>query len=102
MWHRITSFRCRRNALTIVEVLVVIAIITLIITLFFPAVQASREAGRRTQCANHLKQIGLAVQVYHSVDNELPPSYVRQDWLTWAALILPWMDQDTRRWDLQL
>ncbi|WP_435008501.1 DUF1559 domain-containing protein [Tundrisphaera lichenicola] len=62
-----------RKGFTLIELLVVIAIIAVLIALLLPAVQAAREAARRAQCANNLKQIGLALHNYHSVNGSLPP-----------------------------
>ncbi len=97
----------RRGAFTLIELLVVITIIGILIALMLPAVQAAREAARRAQCANNLKQIGLAVQQYHSALGSFPPGNVLKaagfcpgdanvqsdDGTNWAISILPYIEQ---------
>src|SRR4051794_24947286 len=93
--------RLVRQAFTLVELLVVVAIIGILVALLLPAIQAAREAARRTQCVNHMKQLGLAVQNYHDTRKGLPPSRVLDGRQTWLALILDYMEESAIKglWD---
>jgi prepilin-type N-terminal cleavage/methylation domain-containing protein len=87
-----------KRAFTLIELLVVIAIIGVLIGLLLPAVQAAREAARRMQCSNNLKQIGLALHNYaDTYNNTFPPAYTTdksgKPGLSWRVLILPYLEE---------
>ncbi len=93
-----------RRGFTLIELLVVIAIIAVLIALLLPAVQQAREAARRSQCKNSLKQVGLALHNYHDMVNTLPPGWIAVPTTPgntnanaprwgWGTMILPMLDQ---------
>src|SRR5262245_983744 len=97
--------RGQRGGFTLIELLVVIAIIAILIGLLVPAVQQVREAAARIQCANNLKQLGLAVHNYHGTYKRFPPAALGGDGeVSWAVLLFPYIEQDPlyRQWNLTL
>jgi prepilin-type N-terminal cleavage/methylation domain-containing protein len=98
--------RARRVGFTLIELLVVIAIIAVLIALLLPAVQQAREAARRTQCRNNLKQIGVAIHSYHELHRTFPPGYISRNvansapammesgpGFAWGVMLLPQLEQ---------
>jgi prepilin-type N-terminal cleavage/methylation domain-containing protein/prepilin-type processing-associated H-X9-DG protein len=94
--------RPARSGFTLIELLVVIAIIAILIALLLPAVQQAREAARRSQCQNNLKQIALAVHNFEDAKRTLPSSRLGPQHATWFVQILPYMEQSNlyAMWDL--
>lgn len=102
---RFKSRSFQKCGFTLIELLVVIAIIAILIALLLPAVQQAREAARRTQCKNNLKQIGLALHNYHDVHLRFPSGWIGVELdgtqsaheggsgAGWATMILPMMEQ---------
>src|ERR1700728_1014369 len=84
-----------RRGFTLIELLVVIAIIAVLIALLLPAVQSAREAARRAQCINNLKQVGIAMHNYHDALSSLPPGSMAVVDGTWQLFILPFLEQTT-------
>jgi len=92
-----------RRGFSLVELLVVIAVISILVALLLPAVQQAREAARRTMCKNRLKQIGLALHNYHDQHRTFPPGYIQRDrddayehtGLAWGTMLLPHLERNT-------
>lgn len=112
MYDQFSLLSSRRRAFTLIELLVVIAIIAILIALLLPAVQQAREAARRTQCKNTMKQLGLAMHNYHDTFGAFPAAYygrrltdtactyssnrrvsVASPGWGWGVMLLPYIDQ---------
>ncbi len=98
----VASVRGGRRAFTLVEVLVVIAIITLLISMLMPAIQKVREAANKAICGNNLKQMGIAVHNFHNDYGHIPNSRLRSQYATWCVEILQYLEQDNfyKEWAL--
>ncbi len=88
-----------RRGFTLIELLVVIAIIAVLVAILLPAVQQAREAARRSQCSNNLKQLGIALHSYHETQSTFPPGYIfpnnvaADHGFLWSVFLLPYLDQ---------
>src|SRR3954449_906745 len=95
--------RATGTGFTLVEVLVVIAIIGILVAFLLPAIQAAREAARRNQCQNNLKQIGVAIQNHHDTRKVFPMGRngIDQMAVSWAFFLLPYMEETAvyNSWD---
>jgi len=107
--HAQSTRRANERGFTLIELLVVIAIIGVLIALLLPAVQQAREAARRAECRNHLKQMGLALHNYHDQHRGFPPGVVADNdnlqdgWHSAFAMLLPQLEQSTayRQFDFE-
>src|SRR5262249_24770696 len=96
---QIMRTRSTRTGFTLIELLVVVAVIAVLIALLLPAVQQAREAARRMQCKNNLRQVALALHTYHERSGSFPPSNVVAGsgldigWWSWIVRVLPELDQ---------
>ena len=90
---RVRESKGERTGFTLVELLVVIAIVGILIALLLPAIQAAREAARRMQCSNHLKQIGLGILNYESVHRVFPPPKTVRPDHNMLTFLLPYVEQ---------
>src|SRR3954471_12724259 len=99
------TYRLRATGFTLVELLVVVAIIGVLVALLLPAVQAARESARGMSCSNNLKQMGFACQMHHDARGFLPAARIaRNAYATWPVQILPFIEQNalSQQWDMTL
>ena len=87
------ALRSRKRGFTLIELLVVIAIIAVLVALLLPAVQQAREAARRSQCRNNLRQYAIALHNYHEALGVLPVGNVANRYWTCQAMLLPYLEQ---------
>jgi prepilin-type N-terminal cleavage/methylation domain-containing protein/prepilin-type processing-associated H-X9-DG protein len=85
--------RTRARGFTLVELLVVMAIIGMIVAILLPAVQAAREAARRMQCKNNLRQMGIALHLYHDLYKNFPSGFIWPNGTLWSGQLLPQLEQ---------
>jgi prepilin-type N-terminal cleavage/methylation domain-containing protein len=89
------TMRVDRNGFTLIEVLVVIGVVGVLLALLLPAIQQARETARRGQCANNIRQLGLALHNYHDAHEVFPPGAILSNELSWHVFVLPMLDQGT-------
>lgn len=82
----------KSRGFTLIELLVVIAIIAVLVAILLPAVQQAREAARKSQCSNNIKQIGLAIHSYAETHSVLPPGELTNSQIAWSTMVLPQME----------
>jgi prepilin-type N-terminal cleavage/methylation domain-containing protein/prepilin-type processing-associated H-X9-DG protein len=94
---------------TLIELLVVIAIIGILVALMLPAIQAAREAARRTECSSNLKQLGVAIHNYHDTYGRMPPGFMAVDHLgqvkggwAWGVFLMPFIEQSPLQHELSV
>ncbi len=108
---RVSTVSLLKRGFTLIEILVVLAVIGVLIALLFPATRSARPAAKRSQCRNNLKHIGLAMHNYHDAHGAFPPAYTvdvnGKPLHSWRTLLLPYLDQQalynridlTKPWD---
>jgi len=91
------KLQCRERGFTLIELLVVIAIIGILVSMLLPAVQYVRESARRVECANNLRQIGVAMHNYEGANGHFPSAYVAEEFepgWSWGTFLLPYVEQE--------